>query len=222
MLAATHSLNPFRLSVSNPAGLEAQLLQRLVDCFDHSYRKMAVRFNPQAPVQVRLEVGDLANPGETTGSLIRISAAWMRSNPHDIDVMTHEQFHVVQDYGVGAQPGWAIEGLADYARWKYGLSNAGWALPAFRPEHHWTQGYGVTAAFFRWLEEQRRAGFPEELDRSLRSRGYGAAFWTSRFGSTLEQLWRDFAHDQQGAFEVVPFDNNAIPTGIGSVPVCSQ
>lgn len=196
MPAASQPVSPFRLRISNPARLESHLLKGLLDCWTHSYQRMAARFNPQAPAQVDLEVvAGMSNPGETNGSRVRISAAWIRSHPGDIDVMTHEQFHVVQNYGPGAQPGWAVEGLADYARWKYGLSNAGWALPEFRADHHWTQGYGVTAAFFRWLEEQRRPGFPEELDEVLRLRGYSAAFWTSRFELSLAQLWREFALD---------------------------
>lgn len=185
---------PYQLQVNNPAGLEPDLLQGLVKCWQHSYQKMARRFNRQAPALVTLQVVEnLGHPGQTLGAEIRIDAGWIRNNPLDLDVMTHEQFHVVQNYAPGAQPGWAVEGLADYARWRYGLSNQQWSLPPLRPEHRWTDSYRVTAAFFRWLEEHRRPAFPEELDLALRQRGYAAQFWGAHFGKSVEKLWAEYS-----------------------------
>ncbi|MBS2039822.1 hypothetical protein JST97_32860 [bacterium] len=183
----------FQLRVENPAGLEPRLLQGLVNCWKHSYERMAGRFNAAAPRKVWLRVlAGMAHPGETLGAEIRISADWIRKHPYDLDVMTHEQFHVVQNYGPGAEPGWAVEGLADYARWKYGLSNLEWSLPALRPEHHWTDSYRVTAAFFGWLEERRLKEFPEQLDQALRRRAYDRTFWNLTLGSSLEKLWGEY------------------------------
>ena len=186
---------PYQLRVSNPAGLATPLLQGLVDCWRHSYERMAIRFNPQAPRRVNLQAVDkLGHPGVTLGADIRIDAGWIRDNPGDVDVMTHEQFHVIQNYGPGAEPGWAVEGLADYARWKYGFSNQQWSLPARRPEHRWTDSYRVTAAFFRWLEAHRHASFPEELNQALRARTYGDSFWHLHFGKPIAQLWTDYTN----------------------------
>jgi len=53
--------------------------------------------------------------------------------------------------------------------------------------------YRVTAAFFRWLEEHRRPGFPEELDLALRQRGYAVEFWRTHFGKSVERLWAEYS-----------------------------
>ena len=107
MKSSSQSPKPYQLRVENPACLEGGLLQGLVDCWRFSYERMAARFNPEAPRRVWLRVVEgMANPGEALGAEIRISASWIRKHPYDLDVMTHEQFHVVQNYGPGAGPGW--------------------------------------------------------------------------------------------------------------------
>ena len=46
-------------------------------------------------------------------------------------MITHEGMHVVQQYL--QSPGWITEGIADYARAKFGVNNAarGWTMPEY-------------------------------------------------------------------------------------------
>lgn len=132
--------------------------------------------------------------GGTQGRQIHLRLGYLLEHPWDIDVLTHELFHVVQDYGQAQYPVWAMEGLADYARHHYGLYNrqAGWSLPTLHPQQHYTDSYRVTARFFVWLQEQHGAGHLESLDRLLRTGDYADGWWLTRFQKTLEQLWSDY------------------------------
>jgi hypothetical protein len=46
---------------------------------------------------------------------------YFNANPSDVDVVTHESDHIVQAYGNNNVPGWLVEGIADYARFKFGV-----------------------------------------------------------------------------------------------------
>jgi hypothetical protein len=102
--------------------------------------------------------------------------------------------HVVQGYNSASNPGWAVEGLADYARYKYGLFNAqeGWALPAYSSSQHYTNAYRVTARFFVWLELRVRATILDELDDVMKAGTYTPDFWVQRTGLTVDQLWANY------------------------------
>lgn len=147
-------------------------------------------------VQLHLLEDDQSWIGHTQGHAICIRAGYLHSHPWDVDVLTHELFHVVQDYGQVEYPDWAMEGLADYARHRYGLYNArgGWALPDFHPEQHYTDSYRVTARFFVWLERQHGPGHLESLDRLLRQGAYRPQWWQARLNASLDQLWAEYSN----------------------------
>jgi hypothetical protein len=88
-----------------------------------------------------------------------------------------------------------MEGLADYARFHYGLYNqqGGWSLPELSPTHGYADSYRVTARFLEWLEKHHCATLAEDLDCHLRAGTYSEQFWPSRFGRDLDQLWSDYA-----------------------------
>ena len=58
----------------------------------------------------------------------------------------------MQDYGESSGPGWLTEGIAEYARYKFGVNNtaAKWALPNYKLRKHtftgnsWQQSTGKT------------------------------------------------------------------------------
>lgn len=129
------------------------------------------------------------------GGRVTCSAAWLVGHPYDADGCgTHEFMHVVQSYTASGNPGWAVEGLADYARYKYGLFNsqAGWSLPAYSSSQHYTNGYRVTARFFVWLENKVRSTILLELDDAMKAGTYSSSFWTARTGRTVDQLWAQY------------------------------
>jgi hypothetical protein len=99
--------------------------------------------------------------------------------------------HVVQQYGYANGPVYWVEGLADYARYRYGINNAAaaWSPPPYAPTQKYTDSYQVTARFLVWLENHVNRGIPTDLDRVLRAATYTDMFWVAETGRTVDLLW---------------------------------
>lgn len=126
---------------------------------------------------------------------IVVSAQWLRNNPKDTDLVTHELMHVVQSYP-GGQPGWLVEGIADYVRWRYGRDNNGanWALPNYSSNQRYTDSYRVTGRFLAWLERKVNGNIVNQLDLALRQNRYqNGAIWNQLTGKSVDQLWDEYA-----------------------------
>jgi hypothetical protein len=52
----------------------------------------------------------------TGGGRITGSVRYFKTHPDDFGAMVHETVHVVQGYGYEGNPGWLVEGIADYIR----------------------------------------------------------------------------------------------------------
>ncbi|UJR13660.1 hypothetical protein I4U23_000672 [Adineta vaga] len=85
--------------VNNDPNFDQNTRQRCIDTFFATMPQMYDRFNRN---------------GCTRDVVITIDPGY--------NGVTHECMHVVQRYPRG-DPGWLIEGIADYARWKYGRNN---------------------------------------------------------------------------------------------------
>jgi len=173
---------------------------RMVEAFFRAYPAEAGRFNPSSLRTVTLVI-DPAYHGvaATSDGIIRVDPSYMKKQPGDIDVITHEAMHVVQDYKVEG-PGWITEGIADYARYKYGVDNAGakWRLPLFTTSQAYTDGYSVTARFFVWLEKTVDPKIVDRIDVLMRSGKYEPGVWKQLTGRTIDQLWEKYS-DNLGA-----------------------
>lgn len=169
------------------------LRQRLVTTFFEVYPKLLQTFNPAATKHVVFNV-DSAYDGVAYASRgqITFNPGWFVKHPDDIDVVTHETMHLVQAY-TGRTPGWLTEGIADYVRYKFGVENKGWALPAFKETQKYTDAYRVTARFLAWLEGHVRSGIVVELNTALRAKTYTENTWTELTKKTLDELWGDYA-----------------------------
>ncbi|CAF3883069.1 unnamed protein product [Rotaria sp. Silwood1] len=140
---------------------------------------MCDRFNRnscQRDVQITIDPG-YSGVAYTLGRIIVISAKWLRDNPQDTDVITHEGMHVVQGYP-RYDPSWLVEGIADYSRWKYGINNpaGGWSLPNFVSSQYYTNSYRITARFLAWCEKFY-PNIVNQLDAAMRNNVYSADSW---------------------------------------------
>jgi hypothetical protein len=169
---------------------------RVVQTFFQGYAQERARFNLSAATSVRLTIDpNYTGVAFTSGGAVTCASQWLVAHPWDADGCgTHEFMHVTQGYTSGGNPGWAVEGLADYARYKYGKFNAqeGWALPAYSSSQHYTNAYRVTARFFVWLENRVRPSILTELDDVMKAGTYSANFWTQQTGYTVDQLWSQY------------------------------
>lgn len=178
--------------VQQDADFDPHVATRLKETFFAVYPVLVETFNSDAVHQVILTV-DTAYKGVAYAhdGRVVISQAWLERMPGDVDVVTHEVMHIVQAYPADSEPGWLVEGIADYVRHQYGVDNAGagWSLPDLQDDHHYTNSYRVTARFLDWIENTRKTGFVKILDRAMRTRTYTEGIWKSETGLDLPGLW---------------------------------
>ncbi len=183
------------ISINLDSTFNKEVKTRLEETFFKVYPQMAARFNKNTAKKVTF----IIDPGYngvagTSGGRVVYSPAWFAKHPGDIDVVTHEVMHIVQDYGNTPGPGWLTEGIADYARYKYGVDNAGdgWSLPALKPEQSYTNAYRVTARFLAWLEDNKDKKIIDKLDAVMRDHTYTDDTWKKLTGKTVDELWAEY------------------------------
>jgi len=186
----------YKLSLTNnDATLDTAELTRLVKTFYIVYPKLAAEYNPGTLKEVKMAV-DTAYKGvaATADGKVTIASSWLHKRPEDIDVVTHEVMHIVQDYGESVGPGWLTEGIADFARNKFGVNNAAakWSLPEFKSTQNYDNAYRVTARFLFWIEEKVKPGIVKELDSQLRKHIYTDNAWKQLTGKTVDELWKEY------------------------------
>jgi hypothetical protein len=189
--------NGFRLTFENNAkDLDSALKKRMIATFFKVYPVLAETYNKNTAKEVVFSI-DTAYKGvaATGGGKIIYNPEWFKKHPGDIDVVTHEIMHIIQDYGNGGGPGWLTEGIADYVRYKFGVDNAGanWSLPAFKTEHSYKNAYRITARFLNWLELNGNKGIVVKLDLAMRNHTYTNDIWKTITGKTIDELWMAYA-----------------------------
>lgn len=172
--------------------------KRMIETFFKVYPQEARLYNRHT----RKLVTFVIDPGYTgvaaaSNGIIKVNPEWMIKNPEDLDVVTHEAMHIVQNYPGGAGPGWVTEGVADYVRYKLGVNNAAanWSLPAFSEKQHYTNAYRVTARFFVWIEKNHSKKLVKKLDHAMRTKTYTQDFWKKETGKTVDELWNDYKNN---------------------------
>lgn len=183
---------------SNEPTFSNAVKKRMVDAFFTVYPALAGDFNSGAAKEVYFKV-DTAYHGvaATGGGNVVYDPVWFAKHPGDIDVVTHEVMHIVQDYGRSVGPWWITEGIADYIRFKYGIDNggAGWKLPEYSDRQKYSDGYRVTARFLAWIEARVKKGAVKALNTALRNHTYTADSWKEITGKPVADLWLEYAKD---------------------------
>ncbi len=147
------------------------------------------RFQPPHRVRMRLVIMD--GVAYTSGGQITGSVAHFKHHPDDVGAMVHETVHVVQSYRVPGNPGWLVEGIADYVRFfKYEPGRLGRISPQ---RAHYDGSYRVTAAFLAYLTEKYDKEVVRKLNKMMREGEYKKEIFQKWTGKSLEQLdeeWR--------------------------------
>jgi len=181
--------------INNEKGFDSMTRQRMIDAFFTVYPQEAERFNEQTLKRVVFFIDPTyTGVAETGGGVARYNPSWLKKHPEDIDVVTHEVMHIVQDYHLGHNPGWLTEGIADYVRYVYGVNNlkGRWTLPDYKPAQSYTNAYRVTARFLLWVEKNYNKDLVDKLDRAMRAGTYQSALWVTLTGKTVDQLWTGY------------------------------
>ncbi|MES2627790.1 MAG: basic secretory protein-like protein [Bacteroidota bacterium] len=169
--------------------------KRLKETFFIVYPQEVEKYNPRSSKKVVFVI-DPAYTGvaAASGKTVRFNPEWFVKNPEDIDVVTHECMHIVQQYK-DFEPGWITEGIADYVRATIGINNkaGNWTMPDVKPEQSYKNAYRVTARFFVWIEKNKKPGLVADLNEAMRKGKYTEKFWKKQTGLTVDELWNEYS-----------------------------
>jgi hypothetical protein len=182
--------------INQDSALAPATKQRMTDAFFKVYPQEAKRFNPKTLRKVTFFVNPAyTGVAATDNGLVDYNPQWLHDHPEDIDVVTHEVMHIVQAYPSDSAPGWLTEGIADYARYVYGVNNArgNWKLPDYKAGQTYTNSYRIMARFLVWLDQHGYPKLVNQLDAAARTRTYTPAIWQQKTGKTLDELWATYA-----------------------------
>jgi hypothetical protein len=147
-------------------------------------------FKPAHRVTMTLKK-DYRGVAATGGSHITGSVKYFKDHPDDVGAMVHETVHVVQHYRARGNPGWLVEGIADYVRfYKYEPGKLGRLNP---DRVHYNDSYRVTAAFLAYLTEKYDKEIVPKLNRVMREGRYKEEVFKELTGKTVQDLdteWR--------------------------------
>jgi hypothetical protein len=128
----------------------------------------------------------------TSGRRITGSVKFFKEHPDDVGAMVHETVHVVQRYRSRGNPGWLVEGVADYVR--FFKFEPGKLRPLNPERARYNQSYKVTAAFLAYLTETYDKEIVRKLNRVMREGRYKEEVFQELTGKPLQDLgeeWRE-------------------------------
>jgi hypothetical protein len=146
-------------------------------------------FRPASSIKMSLRKS-YRGVAATGGSNITGSVSYFKDHKKDAGAMVHETVHVVQHYRGRGNPGWLVEGVADYVRFfKFEPGNLG---PINAEKARYNQSYRVSAAFLAYLVEKYDPQLVLKLNRSMREGTYKAELFRELTGKTIDDLGKEW------------------------------
>ena len=147
-------------------------------------------YEPRRQVTLRITTSyngvAMAGGGRITGS-----TKFFQAHPDDLGAMIHETAHIIQRYRSRNNPGWLVEGVADYVRFfKFEPGKIG---PINAEKAHYNNSYRVTARFLDYLVEKYDKALILKLNKAMREGAYKEEMFKELTGKTLPELdeeWR--------------------------------
>jgi hypothetical protein len=153
-------------------------------------------FEPAKRVTIQFD-GDMDGVAYAQGAVIHCGRRWFENNldGEAAGAVVHELVHVVQRYGRSRggrnNPGWLVEGIADYVRWFVYEPKVLRAPP--NPETaKYTDSYHTTASFLDYLVKAGHTDVVKALNTSMREGNYSPAVWERAAGGTVDDLWAQY------------------------------
>jgi Peptidase of plants and bacteria len=206
-------------------GLQAWAKEQLAPALAEWYPKIAAMLPSDGyipPSHMSLIVKPGRGVAATGGTRITANASWLKGEigRQAVGSLIHEEVHVIQQYGRGrrnnpnatSNPGWLVEGIADYIRFYQ-----------FEPQTHGAEisrrglerakydgSYRVTANFLNWVTENHDPEIVRKLNAAMREGKYSDDIWKSETGKTLQELGKDWKASLEKKLETST--RAAIPT----------
>lgn len=147
-------------------------------------------YRPIRRVRMTLKRG-IGPPAMAGGGQITGKVEWFQDHPDDVGAMIHETVHIVQRYRSRNNPGWLVEGVADYVRFfKYEPGKIG---PINVDRARYNASYRVSARFLNDVAETYDKDLVVKLNKAMREGTYKEEMFKELTGKTLPELdeeWR--------------------------------
>jgi len=157
-----------------------KLVEMLGSPIDATHRDVEIMFEAK-----------MDHPAHASGNKITISAEHLRRDPADTEgVFIHELTHVIQRY---RGPGWLVEGVADYTRYKLKNDDA-WGKRC-RQHIAYDKPFGAywrSTAFLLYLEDTYKKPIVRDVSVAMRAGRFNEAMWKTLTGKTLQELAADY------------------------------
>jgi len=141
---------------------------------------------------VKVHIGKHNGIAATGGNTININADYVRNHKDDLGMVAHELTHVVQAYHTRGNPGWLVEGIADYVRLSHYEPKA--RRPRIDPDRaKYTDAYKTTAIFLEWSENKYDKELVKQLNAAMRKGNFKEELFKQYTGKTVDELWKEFA-----------------------------
>ncbi len=136
---------------------------------------------------------DMRGVAATGGGRVSCAGEWFSRNLEGEapGAVVHELVHVVQRYRSRGNPGWLVEGVADYIRWFQ------YEPPSKRPRPNpdrakYTDSYRTTGAFLNYVVENHDKDFIVKINAAMREGRYTPELWKEFTGKTVDELWEAY------------------------------
>jgi hypothetical protein len=144
---------------------------------------------------------------------VTVSTQWIESQlkrpewNQAVGSVIHELVHVVQQYKTRGNPGWLVEGIADYFRWYHFEPSA--HRPQLRnpAKAKYTDSYQTTAGFLEYVVKNHDHELVVKLNAAMRQGQYHRDLWKEYTGMTAQELWNEYVQSLTAA--------KAVPAGPG-------
>jgi len=184
-------------------GLQDWAKEKLAPALAEWYPKIAAMlpsdgYKPPTHMTVIIKPG--RGVAATGGTRITANASWLKAeiDRQAVGSLIHEEVHVIQQYGRGRRnnpdatqnPGWLVEGIADYIRfYKFEPQSHGAEISRRGLERARYDGsYRVTANFLNWVTENHDQEIVRKLNAAMREGKYTEEIWKKETGKTLQDL----------------------------------
>jgi hypothetical protein len=146
-------------------------------------------FTPRTVIHMTLKK-DYKGVAAAGGGRITGSVSYFKSHSDDLGAMVHETAHCVQAYRGGRNPGWLVEGIADYIRfYRYEPGK----LRKLKPEQAKYDGsYQTTARFLDFVSTKYDKELVRKLNAAMREGKYQDTLWKDITGKTVVELGQEW------------------------------
>ncbi len=159
----------------------------------------------QAPGRLSITFSpNMRGVAAASGTRVRCGAGWFRRQLQGEakGAVVHELVHIVQQYGRARRtnrnatrnPGWLVEGIADYIRWfLYEPQTRGAEVTSRNiARARYDSSYRISGNFLNWVTETYDKNIVRKLNAAARQGKYNEKLWKEATGHTVQDLGNEW------------------------------